>query len=233
MKCKNCGAMLDEGALFCRKCGSAAPAAPEPNRTILSRLHLSAWKERIRRILKNKRLLMMIGAAAAILLVLILIIATAASCSAKKTDFASPEEVAAAAVKALEKGDGERLRTLAAVSEPLLGAHPEQFGEGDSPKAVMQGYYAGLSNDLYSLLIERYGKRASLDAETTTRILSGTDVFEANRALGIEAEEYAIVSGPLSVDGETIKDLYLVAANQSGRWKLIVLYLSDPENGTE
>ena len=82
-------------------------------------------------------------------------------------------------------------------------------------------------------MIERYGKRASLDAETTTRILSGTDVFEANRALGIEAEEYAIVSGPLSVDGETIKDLYLVAANQSGRWKLIVLYLSDPENGTE
>ena len=95
MKCKNCGAPLDEGALFCRRCGTAAPKTPEPagKRTVKMNASSGA-SDRIRdlaartgawfsgtfetirgrfgglrdsKLFRNRRLLMLAGAGAALL----------------------------------------------------------------------------------------------------------------------------------------------------------------------
>lgn len=248
MKCKNCGATLDEGALFCRKCGAAVSNTPAPKKTASNGRKPFEWKKllsfatdrfrdlfakgkaAIEKLLKNKRFLLTVGIAVALLIVLIVVIASAASCRKNKTGFSSSDEAVKAATEALQNGDGERLYRLTALSAPLLGAHPEQFGEGDTPEAVMKGYYARLADDLKTDLSERYGKRFKLDPVLTAEVYDGTNIFETNRALGIEAETYMVESGFLSVDGEGVTDVYLVTANVDGEWKLIVLYLSEYPN---
>ena len=74
---------------------------------------------------------------------------------------------------------------------------------------------------------EQYDREITLMLEAEPRLLSGTDIFESNRALGVEAAQYAEIDGPLSVDGETVRYVRMVAAEINGEWKLIVLYLSD------
>jgi Na+-transporting methylmalonyl-CoA/oxaloacetate decarboxylase gamma subunit len=218
MKCKNCGFELDEGALFCRKCGTAAPA-PEQ----------SAAKKRgsrlpdLSKLLKNRRLLTVTGVGAAILIALILILCLA-TCGKTETRFQTADEAFAAAIDALKAGDGERLYAMTETSEAFLGAHPEQFGAGDSPAAVMKDYYKRLADDFQTRLAP-YGEDFELLPLLQTETLSGSAIFEANRALGIEAEEYATAEGPLSINGETAANVYLVAAKLDGEWKLIVVYL--------
>jgi uncharacterized membrane protein YvbJ len=114
MKCKNCGFELDEGALFCRKCGTAAPA-PEQ----------SAAKKRgsrlpdLSKLLKNRRLLTVTGVGAAILIALILILCLA-TCGKTETRFQTADEAFAAAIDALKAGDGERLYAMTETSEPPI-----------------------------------------------------------------------------------------------------------------
>ena len=238
MKCKNCGATLDQGALFCRKCGTAAPKAPEPKKNMLSGLRQrlsAAWAwcaDRVSmirnaKIWKNRRLLLAGGAALALLVLLIVIIASAASCGAKKTGFKTSDQLIEVAVDALERGDGERLYEMTKLSESLLGAHREVFGEGDTPEAVMRGYYTRLADGFRSKMTERYGKRFELEPQLSISTQTGSEIFETNRALGMEAEEFVTAKGFFSVDGEVVADteLYLVAAKLDGEWKLLVLYL--------
>jgi len=258
MKCKNCGATLDEGALFCRKCGTAVAEkpAPKPVQTkrkqtkrggsgasgLLDRIlgffsAVGEWFSRafawigdrftaIRnaKIWKNRRLLMTIGAALALLVLLIVVISCAASCR-KPEKYQTPDEVTAAVVEALEQGDGEKLYRMSTLSEKALGVHTETFGAGDTPEAVMRGYYARLAGDLQMQLAERYGKEYRLEGQLTTKIVSDTSIYETNRALGLEAAEYAEISGPLSVSGETVTNIHIVAADVDGEWKLLVVYL--------
>jgi hypothetical protein len=136
-----------------------------------------------------------------------------------------PDEVFDAAIEALVNGDGDRLYEMTKTSEAFLGAHPETFGAGDSPAAVMKTYYADLAGAFRSELTETYGTGFELVPQIQTETLSGSAIFEANRALGIEAEEYATGSGSLSVNGAPVKDVYLVAAKLGGEWRLIVVYL--------
>ena len=110
-------------------------------------------------------------------------------------------------------------------AEPLLGQHPEQFGEGDTPADVMRGYYRTLASDLKERLIQSYGRGFQLEAQLTAETVSGTGTFEPNRALDIEAEQYAVLTGPLTVAGEPVGTLRLVCAQQGGEWKLLVVYL--------
>lgn len=253
MKCKNCGAPLDEGALFCRRCGTAAPETPEPKQKELTislpdltdvkdRISgffrgIGAWFsglfQRIGNRLKglkdtpffqNKRLLMLTGAGAALLAVLIIVIACAASCK-KSAAYKTPEDVTAAVVKALETGDGEKLYEMTKLSEQVLGAHTETFGAGDTPEAVMQGYYKRLAGDFSAQLAERYGRNAALEAQTESEIITDASIFEANRALGLEAAQYAEITGTLSVNGETATNIHIVAVDLDGEWKPLVVYL--------
>ena len=254
MKCRNCGATLDEGALFCRKCGTSVPREPEGKTT---RTHterktgLSGFLRRIPEVLKgiggffsdaaawvrdrfnavkdskffkNRRLLMMTGIGAALLVILIIVIASAASC--KKPDrYKTPEELSTAVLDALDTGDGGKLYEMSRLSETVLGAHPETFGEGDTPAAVMQGYYERLAGDLRTTLSERYGEEYRLAGQLETTIVSDTSIFEANRALDLSAEQYAEISGPLTVNGEFVKNIRIVAVELDGEWKLLVVYL--------
>ena len=124
MKCKNCGATLDEGALYCRKCGTAVPQKPEskPKRAAGGKRAKTGWLNRVSALIdgirawcvdafaavkgwfqnlgrsaffRNRRLLMLTGIGAALLIVLIIVIASAASCKKTKT-YKSPDEVTAA-----------------------------------------------------------------------------------------------------------------------------------------
>ena len=218
MKCRNCGAELDEGALFCRKCGTAVPETKE-----------AAPKKRafrlpdVSKLLKNRRAAIAIGAGAAALLLLILILCLT-TCGGTKTGFRSADEAFSAAVEALEAGDGERLYRMTETSAAFLGTHPETFGEGDSPEAVMKDYYKRLANN-FAALRKTYGTDGAVESRFETETLTGSAIFEANRALGVDAEEYAAAKGPLTINGETVGSVYLVAAKLDGEWKLIVLYL--------
>lgn len=218
MKCKNCGFELDEGALFCRKCGTAAPTPGE-----IEAEKRGSKAPALRKLLKNRRFLTVAGIAAAALLLLILILCLA-TCGKTKTAFQTSDEAFAAAVDALKAGDGERLYRMTETSEAFLGAHPETFGEGDSPEAVMKDYYKRLADDFQTRLAP-YGEDFELLPLLETETLTGSAIFEANRALNVEAEEYATAEGPLSVNGETAANVYLVAAKLDGEWKLIVVYL--------
>ena len=245
MKCKNCGATLDEGALFCRKCGTAAPERTEPQKperktpAFIKRAadglkQAGAWTAarfsalKRAKVWKNKRFLLVCGVSLALLIALIVLIVSVASCGAKQKDaFKTSDELVAAAIDALERGDGQRLRTLASVSEPLLGLHPELYGEGDTPQAVMTGYYTRLADGFYERMYGRFGSGFRLETQTETQTKTGSEIFEANRSLGIEADEYISVSVTFSVDGEVVADTEaaIIAAHLDGEWKLIVLYL--------
>ena len=218
MKCKNCGFELDEGALFCRKCGTAAPTPGE-----IEANKRGSKAPALRKLLKNRRFLTIAGIAAALLLLILILCLTC--CGKAKTGFSTADEAFDAALDALEAGDGERLFELTETSRAFLGTHPETFGEGDSPEAVMKGYYKRLAND-FSALRKTYGTDAAVEAQLETETLTGSAIFEANRALGVDAEEYAAAKGPLTINGETVGSVYLAAAKLDGEWKLIVLYLN-------
>ncbi len=251
MKCKNCGATLDEDALFCRRCGTAVPETPEAKpkkqvKTVLSGIteQISGWFERIGKwisgtyaqvrnwfarrkgagLFKNRRLLMLTGIGAALLVVLIVVIASAASCKKpKKLD--TPEAVTAAVLEALNGGDGETLYEMTVLSVKTLGAHPEEFGEGETPEAVMQGYYERLARAFHAEMTERFGETFTLEEQTESELITGTEIFETNRALGLEATQYAEITGPLTVNGEQVKNIHIVAVELDGEWKPLVVYL--------
>ena len=89
----------------------------------------------------------------------------------------------------------------------------------------MRGYYATLAGDLNARLSEAYGDSYKLTGQLHTEYRTGTEIFEENRALGIEAEQYAVLSGPLFVGGETVTNVRIVAVELDGAWKLLVVYL--------
>ena len=275
MQCKNCGAKLDEGALFCRKCGTSVPETPaqEEKRSVFLDLKPGKRKAKgkpqnsaakakrperspdprepeqpvsdppepkqesapqskkkralsgltLRKLLKNRRLMLFSGAVL-LLIVLIVVIVSAASCQKSKR-FTSPEAVESAVCGALERGDGKALAKMAKLAEPALGKHPETFGEGDTPKTVMEGYYDRLADGLRTQLTEQFGRDFRLESETETRILSGTEIFEPNRALDLEATRYAEITGTLTVGGEPVSEIRIVAAELDGEWKLMVVYV--------
>ena len=253
MKCKNCGATLDEGALYCRKCGTAVPQKPEskPKRAAGGKRAKTGWLNRVSALIdgirawcvdafaavkgwfqnlgrsaffRNRRLLMLTGIGAALLIVLIIVIASAASCKKTKT-YKSPDEVTAAVFEALETGDGEKLYEMTELSVKVLGEHTEIFGEGGTPEEVMRGYYERLADELYTALTEQHGKGFRLSGTFETTIITDAAIFETNRALGLEAAQYAEISGPLSVDEEIAKSIRIVAVELNGAWKPVVVYL--------
>lgn len=252
MKCKNCGATLDEGALFCRKCGTSVPQEPEPKQTkkkkktalsgITDRVFgwfgkvgkwFSGTSAQVRNRFANlkaakpaqkRRFVLLAGACAALLVVLIVVIASAASCK-KTVKYETPEALTEAVIESLQKGDGKTLYEMAGLSHKVLGKHTELFGTGDTPEAVMQGYYERLAGDLYSALAAQYGEEYRLEGQTETTFVTDTSIFETNRALGLEATQYAEVTGPLTVDGESVANLRVVAVELDGEWKLLAVYL--------
>lgn len=217
MHCKNCGAPLDEGALFCRKCGAQATQPPERE------TRPSFFQNLLSKLKTDRKLLYPIAGGVLLLVIALILILCVTSCSRRTPK--TPEEIADAVVAALQTGDGDRIRDLAATSEPFLGRHTEQFGEGDSPEAVMRAYYRALADGLHTRLSDAYGKDFVLEAQLQAEISTGTAIFEPNRALAIDAEQYAVLSGPLTVSGSEVGTLRLVAAELSGEWKLLVVYV--------
>ncbi len=225
MNCRNCGAPLPPDARFCRRCGTDVPQTPPaaPKKSILKKPIAAVRQWFDKPIFHNKKALLSIGGSAALLVLLLVLILSIASCAPKKLK--TPEAVADAVIGALEKGDGKALAALANLSEPLTGQHPEVFGEGETPEKVMRGYYDRLAGDLYARLKEQYGKRFTLEGALSTRILTGSDIWEANRSLDLDAAQYAELTGPLTVNGETVANARIVAVELNGEWKLLVVYL--------
>ncbi|MBR4905431.1 MAG: zinc ribbon domain-containing protein [Clostridia bacterium] len=252
MKCKNCGATLDEGALFCRRCGTSVPKVPEPEpkqkakKTVFSGIwdRVSGWFGRVGKwfsgtyaMIRNRlaglktakpaqkrRFLLLAGTFAALLVILIVVIACAVSCK-KPVKYETPEKLTEAVIETLEKGDGEALYSMAGLSHKVLGEHTELFGAGDTPETVMQGYYERLAGDLYAELTAEYGEGYRLEGQTETTVVTDTTIFEANRALNLEAEKYAEITGPLYVGDAFVKNLRIVAVELDGAWKLLAVYL--------
>ena len=223
MHCKNCGAPLDEGAQFCRKCGAGVDETPEKETLSFPKQLASFFQNLWSKLTGSPKLLYPIAGGVLLLTIALVLILSIASCSHKALK--TPEDVADAVVSALQDGDGDALASLAKISAPFLGRHTEQFGEGDSPEAVMKQYYRTLADGLYDRLRETYGKGFLLEAQLEAEISSGTAVFEPNRALNIEAEQYAVLSGPLTVSGNAVGTLRLIAAQLNGEWKLLVVYV--------
>lgn len=223
MNCRNCGAPLDEGAQFCRKCGTGVAAVPDektrPDKAAPSAFFANLWTK----ITGSRMLLYPIAGGVLLLTVALILVLSVVSCSHKALK--TPEDVADAVVSALQKGDGDALASLAKTSAPFLGRHTELFGEGDSPEAVMKQYYRTLADELCSRLRETYGKDFLLEAQLEAEIASDTAVFEPNRALEIEAEQYAVLTGPLTVSGDTVGTLRFAAALLNGEWKLLIVYV--------
>ena len=155
---------------------------------------------------------------------LIVVIVCAVSCK-KPVKYETPEKLTEAVIESLEKGDGKTLYEMTGLSHKVLGEHTELFGTGDTPEAVMQGYYERLAGDLSAELTAEYGEGCRLEGETETTVVTDTTIFEANRALNLEAEKYAEITGPLSVNGESVANLRIVAVEMDGEWKLLVVYL--------
>lgn len=225
MNCRNCGAPLPPDARFCRKCGTDVLVSPPvmPKKSILQRPMAAVWQWLDKPIFHNKKALLLIGGGAALFVLLLILILSIASCAPKKMK--TPEAVADAVLETLEQGDGETLAKLAALSEPLMGQHPEIFGEGDTPKQIMRGYYDRLAGELYERLKAQYGKRFTLEGALTTNLLTDADIWEVNRALDLDALQYAELTGPLTVNGEAAANLRIVAVELNGEWKLLVVYL--------
>lgn len=301
MHCTNCGAPLEDGALFCRKCGTSVPETPEtsPFTDVKPKEKVSPFTDRkprkkhgsadaepkektpspisdaepkektsplsdteakektsplsdaepeektperapkrirerkapkqlrlpdLKTLPRKTRLMLLGGAAALLLIILTIVIVSAVSCG-KAQKFNSPDAVKDAVIDALNRGDGERLAALAKISAPFLGKHPETYGEGDTPEAVMRGYYDRTAGDLRTKLVARFGPDYRLEGTIETKLLSGSEIFETNRALGLEAPQYAEMTGPLTVNGETVASLRIVAAELDGEWKLIAAYV--------
>lgn len=229
-RCRVCGAELDEGALFCRTCGAAASPEPEhadesvPEHAEHAPKKHAAHRKRFRLPKLNRRLLAAIGIAALLLAVLVTVIVCAVSCGGKD-GFQTPDELKDAVIAALEKGDGDRLQALAKTSEPILGQHPEEFGEGKTPNAVMQNYYRTMAKSLKTRLDEQYGKGFRLELPAETTLLTGADTYETNRALGVDAPQYAVIGGTLFVEGNSVGTISMTAAEIDGEWKLLVVYI--------
>jgi hypothetical protein len=252
MKCKNCGAPLDEGALFCRRCGTAAPKTPEPagKRTVKMNASSGA-SDRIRdlaartgawfsgtfdtirgrfgglrdsKLFRNRRLLMLAGAGAALLLVLIIVIASAASCR-KQAHYQTTEELTAAVIDALDAGDGNRLYKMSKLAHKTLGEHKEIFGEGSTPEAVMEGYYKRLTYEVNVRRAEIEDVDGALNGQLETRIVTDTSIYETNRALGLEATQYAEITGLLLEEDAFVANLRIVAVELDGEWRLLVVYI--------
>lgn len=218
MNCRNCGAPLDEGAKFCRKCGTEVPetpAAPEKKRAGFAALKTE--------LLHNRKLLYPVAGGVLLLVIALILVISVVSCSQKALK--TPEDVADAVVSALQKGDGDRLYALSKTAVPLLGQHPEVFGEGDSPEDVMRTYCRTLADTLKTRLSETYGRDFVLEAQLTAETVTGTAIFEPNRALDVDAAQYAVLTGPLTVSGDPVGTLRLVAAEIGGEWKLLVVYV--------
>lgn len=237
-RCRVCGAKLDEGALFCRTCGAAALPEPEPAEESVPepaaefvpepvehepKKH-AAHRKRFRLPKLNRRLLAAIGVAVVLLAVLVTVIVCAVSCGGKD-GFQTTDELKDAVIAALEKGDGDRLQALAKTSEPILGQHPEEFGEGKTPNAVMQNYYRTMAKSLKTRLDEQYGKGFRLELPAETTLLTGADTYETNRALGVDAPQYAVIGGTLFVEGNSVGTISMTAAEIDGEWKLLVVYI--------
>ncbi len=237
-RCRVCGAELDEGALFCRTCGAATSPEPEhadesvpepaaefvPEPVEHEPKKHAAHRKRFRLPKLNRRLLAAIGIAALLLAVLVTVIVCAVSCGGKD-GFQTPDELKDAVIAALEKGDGDRLQALAKTSEPILGQHPEEFGEGKTPNAVMQNYYRTMAKSLKTRLDEQYGKGFRLELPAETTLLTGADTYETNRALGVDAPQYAVIGGTLFVEGNSVGTISMTAAEVDGEWKLLVVYI--------
>ena len=217
MNCKNCGAPLSEGAQFCKRCGTAVTDAKAPSKK--PRTLRQLWEN----VKRSRAVLLPIAAGVLLLLLALILVISVVSCSRAKLK--TPEAVGDAVVAALQKGDGDTLYELSRTSVPFLGQHTEQFGEGDTPETVMRQYYRTLADTLHQRLKETYGKRFTITSDLTVTLVSDTAVFEPNRALEIEAEQYAILTGPLSVSGTDEGTLRLVAAKLNNEWKLLIVYL--------
>ena len=184
----------------------------------------AAHRKRFRLPKLNRRLLAAIGVAVVLLAVLVTVIVCAVSCGGKD-GFQTTDELKDAVIAALEKGDGDRLQALAKTSEPILGQHPEEFGEGKTPNAVIQNYYRTLAKSLKTRLDEQYGKGFRLELPAETTLLTGADTYETNRALGVDAPQYAVIGGTLFVEGNSVGTISMTAAEIDGEWKLLVVYI--------
>lgn len=223
MNCKNCGAPLDSGARFCRKCGTSVPEAPEqPARPSVATV-LNGFVSRIRPVFRNKKLLLLIGICAAALALALILILSLVSCRPMKLE--TPEAVADAVLRALERGDGDALQKMTELSEAVCGAHPELFGEGDTPHAVMKTYYRTLADTHSRAWKDAYGKDFRLEAQLTTERYTDTDVFEINRALDLDAAQYAVLKGPLLVNGSAAGSISITAVEWNGAWQPLIVYL--------
>ena len=232
MYCKNCGAPIVPGARFCKKCGTDVPATPTvpPRASILSKMTAAlkktaaALKKQFDRpIFRNRKLLLVIGCGVAAAVLVLILILSIVSCRPKKPQ--SPDEVLAAVLQALENGDGDTLCGMASLSEPVCGAHPEVFGEGKSPHAIMKAYYRDLAASHCAQWKDAFGKGFALSAQTETEYYTDTSVFEINRALEIDAAQYAVLKGPLLVNGTPVGTISVAAVEWNGAWQLLVVYL--------
>ena len=214
MQCQTCGAPLAEGARFCKKCGAEVKPQTEQSGKLAA-----LWKK----VTSDRGHWIPIAGGVLLLMAALLLIVCIVSCG--RTALKTPEDAADAVVAALNKGDGDALCSLAKTAAPFLGRHSEQFGEGDTPEAVMKAYYRALASDLYDRLRETYGRRFRLSAQLRSETVTGSGIFEPNRALNLEAEQYVILTGPLCVGDDTVATLRLVAAEQNGEWKILVVYV--------
>ena len=51
------------------------------------------------------------------------------------------------------------------------------------------------------------------------------DLFEINRALDIDAQQYKVLTGPLLIDGKTVGSISMTVVEWDGEWQLLVLYV--------
>ena len=89
----------------------------------------------------------------------------------------------------------------------------------------MLGYYSRLAGGLRRQLVEWYGEEFRLAAELKTELHSGSEISSENSALDLEADQYAVMTGPLTADGNIVSDIRIVAAKTGSEWKLLVVYL--------